>query len=70
MKKILIRPKDIKNCWETDDACIIEQYDGRKWVCEKTFHSNQDNNEWNTMVFIRINQEETLIELFLKVRGE
>ena len=70
MKKILIRPKDIKNCWETDDACIIEQYDGKKWVCEKTFNSNQDNNEWNTMVFIRMHQEETLIELFLKVRGE
>ena len=43
MKKVLIRVKDIKNCWETKDACIVEQYDGKKWVCDK-FYRN-DNGE-------------------------
>lgn len=43
MKKVLIRPKDIKNCWETEDACIIEQYDGKKWVCKK-YIENEDGS--------------------------
>ena len=36
MKKVLIRPANIKRCWETQDACIIEENNGKKWVCEKT----------------------------------
>lgn len=36
MKKVLIRPTNIKRCWETQDACIVEENNGKKWVCEKT----------------------------------
>ena len=35
MKKVLIRPTNIKRCWETQDACIVEENNGKKWVCEK-----------------------------------
>lgn len=70
MNKILIRPKDIKNCWETTDACIVEQYDGKKWVCEKTFYCSEDCEEWNTMFFIREHQSRELIELLLKGKSE
>lgn len=70
MKKILIRPKDIKNCWETQDACIVEQYDGKKWVCEKFFYSMEDCKEWNTLFFITSHQQEELIQLVLKGKSE
>lgn len=70
MKKILIRPEDVRNCWETSDACIVEQYDGKKWVCEKFFYSSEDCNEWNTMLFIKLHQDEKLIELLLKGKSE
>lgn len=70
MKKVLIRPKDIKNSWETDDACIVEQYDRKKWICEKFFNSDIDNQEWNTMVFIRQHKDDDIIELQLKGKSE
>ena len=35
MKKVLIKPTNIKRCWETQDACIVEENNGKKWVCEK-----------------------------------
>ena len=73
MKKILIRPKDIKNCWETKDACIVEQYDGKKWVCEKELPisflvDNQVTN--NTLKVIRLMEDNSFIELPLKQKGK
>lgn len=70
MKKILIRPKDIKKCWETDDACIVEQYDGKKWICEKEFNSRIDFEDWNTVVFIHTHKDDDIIELQLKGKSE
>lgn len=66
MSKVLIRPAEIYNCWETNDACIVETRKGKKWICEKTFESNEDFEKWNTMTFIQVHQGNELIELELK----
>lgn len=70
MKKILIRPCNILNCWETKDACIVETTNNKKWVCEKTFYSPIDCQEWNTMIFIKKYSNNTFIELLLKGKSE
>lgn len=36
MRKVMIRPQDIINAWETDDAYICVTQDGKKWVCERS----------------------------------
>lgn len=70
MRKIMIRPAEIYNCWETDDACIIETTKGKKWVCEKYFVSDEDCQKWNTIRFIQSHQKQEFIELHLKGKGD
>lgn len=70
MKIILIRPSNIINCWETEDACIIEMANNKKWVCEKFFVSDVDMQKWNTMLFIKQHQDNRFIELLLKGKSE
>lgn len=36
MRKVMIRPQDIINAWETDDAYICVTKNGKKWVCERS----------------------------------
>lgn len=73
MKRIIIRPKDIKNCWETEDACIIEQYDGKRWVCEKYLRLEKNTNNQNdsiTSIHIKNHQKEEFVEIHLKGKSE
>lgn len=73
MKKVLIRPKDIKNSWETDDACIVEQYDGRKWICEKFLDSEIYFDKaviTTTIGLIRAVKEDVFLELILIKKGK
>lgn len=65
MKKILMRPKDIKNCWETEDACIVEEYNGKKWICEKFYGEDE-----RTFDIVKNSQNATMIELNLLVKGK
>ena len=65
MKKILMRPKDIKNCWETEDACIVEEYNGKKWICEKFYGEAE-----RTFDIVKNSQNKTMIELNLLVKGK
>ena len=79
MKKILMRPKDIKNCWETEDACIVEEYNGKKWICEK-FYTDENGDilpylfngieHSRTFDIVKNSQNETMIELNLLVKGK
>ena len=41
MRKISIKTKNIVGFWETDDACIVEMENGKKWVCEKVTEDGQ-----------------------------
>lgn len=62
MKKVMIRPQDIVNAWETDDAYICVTKNGKKWVCERSIPNNansafeyvesarQDNTPFVTLV--------------------
>ena len=62
MKKVMIRPQDIVNAWETDDAYICVDSNGKKWVCERSIPNNaysafeyvesarQDNTPFVTLV--------------------
>ena len=73
MKKVLIRPKDIKNSWETDDACIVEQYDGRRWICEKFLESIiylDGTGIITTIGLIRAIKEDVFLELSLIKKGK
>ena len=69
MKKILIRPVDIKKCWETHDACIIEEYNGRIWVCKKFFIAD-DYNEWNSLTYIKKNKDQEFLTIELIEKGK
>lgn len=50
--KISIKTKDIKQFWETKDACIIEMNNGKKWVCKNIFEPKDDVYEWNTFTYV------------------
>ena len=69
MKKILIRTRDIVNCWETQDACIVETSLGKKWVCQKKLIA-EDNKEWQTLLYIRENQNKLFLTLNLIEKGK
>lgn len=68
MKKILLRVKDITNVWETDDACIVETGNGKKWVCERFFESM--GLKFATFAYIANNDEKEFITLTLKGKSD
>ena len=73
MKIIIIRPKDVKNCWETEDACIIEQYDNKRWVCEKFFKPQTGKLNFITLrtsVHIKKSEKEDFVEIPLKGKSD
>ena len=69
MKRILIRPNEIANCWETKDACIVETTRGKKWVCSKTLKED-GVFDWNTLVYIEEHQNKDFITLELLEKGK
>lgn len=69
MRRVFIRPKEIKSLWEVDNACVVEQYDGKKWVCTKTMKA-EDGYDWSTMLYIKQHQNYDFIELFLKGKSD
>ena len=57
-KLIFIRPSEIATCWETNDACIVEMKDGKKWVCKK-YIIDQECKEWRTIIYINSHINDT-----------
>ena len=73
MKNVLIKPIEIYNCWETDDACIVETTKGKKWVCQKfldTVIIYDGKVIETTLQFIRESQNSELIMLKLKGKSD
>lgn len=67
--KIFIKTSEIIHCWETEDACIVEMKNGKKWVCKKFFEADY-GNIWNTFVYIQGHQNYNFITLELLEKGK
>lgn len=74
MKKILVRPHDIKRCWEKNDICFVQMKDGKLWVCEREVRSEPDEYGFYQVFYtaekILKSQNNDLIDLPLADGGE
>lgn len=68
MRKVMIRPQDIVNAWETDDAYICVANNGKKWVCERSI-PNYATSAFEYVESARQNNE-PFVTLVLKGKSE